>query len=98
MSMKGIPFLTLSEFVRDKLKTWSMQVPFHLRPFAWLIKRIHVHSRRSDRDANDIVYTLCRYWNRLDINRVPEQDMNQFVTFHRTAALSWAALKRKYRM
>lgn len=29
MNMKGIPFLTLSEFVRDKLKTWSMQVPFH---------------------------------------------------------------------
>ncbi|KAF8555488.1 hypothetical protein OG21DRAFT_896290 [Imleria badia] len=78
MQIKGIPFLTLSEFVRDKLKAWSI--------------------RGSDRDANDIVYTICRYWNRLDINRVPEHDMNQFVTSHRTAALSWAALKRKYRM
>ncbi|KAF9226246.1 hypothetical protein BS17DRAFT_794444 [Gyrodon lividus] len=54
--------------------------------------------RGSDRDANDIVYTLCRYWNRLDLNRVPEHDMNHFVTCHRAAALSWAALKRKYGM
>ncbi|KAF8120210.1 hypothetical protein EV363DRAFT_1408060 [Boletus edulis] len=84
MKVKGIPFLTLSEFVRDKLKAWAMQVRSHLRG--------------SDRDANDIVYTICRYWNRLDINRVPEHDMNQFVTSYRTAALSWAALKRKYRM
>ncbi|KAG2340917.1 hypothetical protein BDR05DRAFT_888876 [Suillus weaverae] len=76
MQLKGIPFLTLSEFVRAKLKAWTI--------------------RGSDRDAQDIIYTLCRYWNRLDINRVPEQDMNHFVTVHRTAALSWAALKRKY--
>lgn len=78
MSLKGIPFLTLSEFVRDKLKAWAI--------------------RGSERDAHDIVYTLCRYWNRLDINRVPEHDMNHFVKCHRTAALSWAALKRKYGM
>ncbi|KAH7882312.1 hypothetical protein F5I97DRAFT_1816938 [Phlebopus sp. FC_14] len=76
MNIQGIPFLTLSEFVRDKLKAWSI--------------------RGSDHDAHDIVYTLCRYWNRLDINRVPEHDMNHFVTRHRAAALSWAALKRKY--
>ncbi|KAG2107357.1 hypothetical protein BD769DRAFT_134146 [Suillus cothurnatus] len=76
MQLQGIPFLTLSEFVRAKLKTWTI--------------------RGSDRDAQDIIYTLCRYWNRLDINRVPEQDMNHFVIAHRTAALSWAALKRKY--
>ncbi|KAG6334208.1 hypothetical protein ID866_4879 [Astraeus odoratus] len=56
------------------------------------------HTRGSERDAHDIIYTLCRYWNRLDINRVPEHDMNHFVTCHRTAALSWAALKRKYGM
>ncbi|KIK92229.1 hypothetical protein PAXRUDRAFT_34612 [Paxillus rubicundulus Ve08.2h10] len=78
MNLKGVPFLTLSEFVRDKLKAWSI--------------------RGSDRDANDIIYTLCRYWNRLDINRVPEHDMNHFVTCHRAAALSWTALKKKYGM
>ncbi|KAF9236069.1 hypothetical protein BU15DRAFT_50583 [Melanogaster broomeanus] len=78
MNLKGIPFLTLSEFVRDKIKAWTI--------------------RGSERDANDIIYTLCRYWNRLDINRVPEHDMNHFVTCHRAAALSWAALKRKYGM
>ncbi|KIM69485.1 hypothetical protein SCLCIDRAFT_1207914 [Scleroderma citrinum Foug A] len=78
MSLKGIPFLTLSEFIRDKLKAWAI--------------------RGSERDARDITYTLCRYWNRLDINRVPEHDMNHFVTCHRPAALSWAALKRKYGM
>ncbi|KAG0707881.1 hypothetical protein DFH29DRAFT_979538 [Suillus ampliporus] len=84
MQLQGIPFLTLSEFVRAKLKAWSMQI------------QLTLHRRGSDRDAQDIIYALCRYWNRLDINRVPEQDMNHFVTCHRPAALSWAALKRKY--
>ncbi|EIW74372.1 hypothetical protein CONPUDRAFT_147736 [Coniophora puteana RWD-64-598 SS2] len=78
MKLYGIPFLTLSEFVRAKLKSWAI--------------------RGSERDAHDIVFALCQYWNRLDINRVPEHDMNQFVTCHRAAALSWAALKRKYGM
>ncbi|KAG8216375.1 hypothetical protein J3R82DRAFT_6457 [Butyriboletus roseoflavus] len=36
MNIKGIPFLSLSEFVRDKLKAWSMQVSSHMCPLTWL--------------------------------------------------------------
>lgn len=56
------------------------------------------HSRRADRDAEDVVYTLSRYWNRVDINRIPEQDMDDFVIRHKAASSAWTELKRKYGM
>ncbi|KAF8735294.1 hypothetical protein AX14_002331 [Amanita brunnescens Koide BX004] len=78
MRVHGVPFLTISEFIRAKLNTWMI--------------------RRLDRDAQDITYVLSRYWNRVDINRIPENDMNQFVANNSTAASSWKAVKRKYGM
>ncbi|KAJ3779014.1 hypothetical protein EV361DRAFT_284217 [Lentinula raphanica] len=54
--------------------------------------------RMSDRDAQDIIYVLSRYWNRVDINRIPEQDMNYFATRHTSSQPWWLALKRKYGM
>ncbi|KAF8156850.1 hypothetical protein B0H34DRAFT_475516 [Crassisporium funariophilum] len=78
MKIQGVPFLTVSEFVRAKLKTWVI--------------------RGSERDAQDISYVLVRYWNRVDINRITEQDMNLFVARNASAAPAWAALKRKYGM
>ncbi|KAF8970436.1 hypothetical protein BDZ97DRAFT_94223 [Flammula alnicola] len=54
--------------------------------------------RGSERDAQDISYVLIRYWNRVDINRITEQDMNLFVTRNASAAPAWAALRRKYGM
>ena len=53
-------------------------------------------SRRTDRDAEDISYALARYWNRIDINRIPELDMHEFVKVHRSAAIPWSELKKKY--
>ncbi|KAI0694510.1 hypothetical protein BC835DRAFT_1003527 [Cytidiella melzeri] len=58
---------------------------------AWVI-------RRSEHDANDIVYTLSHYWNQIDINRIPEQDMPDFVARYPAAGPAWTELKRKYRM
>lgn len=55
-------------------------------------------SRRLEHDANDIVYALTQYWNQVDINRIPEQDMTDFVTHYADAGPAWAELKRKYRM
>lgn len=55
-------------------------------------------SRGLERDAQDIIYALSRYWNRVDINRIPDQDMNQFVTRYAAAAPAWVELKRKYGM
>lgn len=78
MKIQNVPFLTVSEFVRAKLKTWVI--------------------RGSERDAQDIIYMLGRYWNRIDINRITELDMNLFVARNVAAAPSWAALKRKYGM
>ncbi|KAH9974655.1 hypothetical protein BGW80DRAFT_1301910 [Lactifluus volemus] len=46
----------------------------------------------------DIVFILCRYWNGIDINRIPEHDMDRFVEVVRAAAPGWAAIKRKYGM
>ncbi|PFH47719.1 hypothetical protein AMATHDRAFT_77068 [Amanita thiersii Skay4041] len=78
MRIHGIPFLTISEFIRAKLNIWMI--------------------RGLERDAQDISYVLSRYWNRVDINRIPEQDMNQFIIGHSSAASAWTALKRKYGM
>ncbi|KAJ7154594.1 hypothetical protein C8R46DRAFT_960636 [Mycena filopes] len=78
MKMQGLPFLTISEFIRSKLKSWMI--------------------RGEDRDAQDISYILSRYWNRVDINRIPEQDMNHFVSRNTSVGPAWAAVRRKYGM
>ncbi|CAL1708610.1 unnamed protein product [Somion occarium] len=78
MTISGVPFLTISEFIRAKLKAWSL--------------------RRLDRDAEDAVYALSRYWDRVDINRIPEQDMSELVRQFPTAAPAWKELKKKYGM
>lgn len=55
-------------------------------------------SRGSERDAQDIVFIMSRYWNGIDINRIPEHDMDRFVEMVSAAAPGWAAIKRKYGM
>jgi len=76
MTIRGIPFLSISESIRAKLKSWTI--------------------RQSDSEAREITYLLNRYWNRVDMNRIPEQDMTDFVAAHREAAQGWTALRRKY--
>ncbi|KAJ7323063.1 hypothetical protein DFH08DRAFT_355666 [Mycena albidolilacea] len=78
MKLQGLPFLTISEFIRSKLKTWMI--------------------RGGDGDAQDISYVLSRYWNRVDINRIPEPDMNHFVSRNTSVGPAWAAVRRKYGM
>ncbi|KAG6917617.1 hypothetical protein DXG01_001848 [Tephrocybe rancida] len=78
MELQGVPFLTISEFIRAKLKTWII--------------------RGSEGDAQDISYVLSRYWNRVDINRIPEQDMGVFVSRNSAVAPAWTAVRRKYGM
>lgn len=62
------------------------------------LRTIVACSRMSDKDAEDISYVLSRYWNRVDINRIPEQDMNVFVARNSASQPWWLALKRKYDM
>jgi len=70
-----------------------------LHPFVILsLKLLFRSSGGLERDAQDISYVLIRYWNRVDINRIAEQDMNLFVTRNTSAAPAWTALRRKYGM
>lgn len=78
MRLKGVPFLSYSEFIRAKLKTWMI--------------------RGSERDAQDIIFVLASHWDKVDMNRITEQDMNVFATRNTTAAPAWTALRRKYGM
>lgn len=78
MTIRQVPFLAYSEFIRAKLKAWTI--------------------RAAEADARDIIFAINRYWNRVDINRIPEQDMVEFVRQHPTAASGWGELRRKYRM
>jgi len=76
--MHGIPWLSMSEFVRAKLKSWII--------------------RGSERDAYDISFIITRYWKIVDINRIPEHDMDRFVETVPSAGAAWVALKRRYGM
>ena len=97
--LHGVPWLSITEFVRAKLKAWTVCVPhvfvLDSRPDCYLTIRIR---RGSERDARDIVFVLNRYWNTLDINRIPENDMERFVELVPVADPAWTALKRRYSM
>lgn len=95
--MSGIPFLSISEFIRAKLKTWLMCVSRLLHHCLYSLSADSC-SRGSERDAQDIIFFVSRYWNSVDMNRIPEHDMNHFVEVYGAAASGWAALKRKYGM
>jgi hypothetical protein len=41
---------------------------------------------------------LTRFWNRVDINRIPEQEMAYFVGRYTAAAPAWVEIKKKYGM
>lgn len=55
-----------------------------------------ISSRRLDHDAQDIIYALTRYWDRVDINRIPEQDMRELVARYPAAKPPWKELVKKY--
>ncbi|KAI5121121.1 hypothetical protein M0805_002793 [Coniferiporia weirii] len=74
--ISGVPFLTVSEFLRSKVKAWT--------------------TRGLDHDAQDILWVLARYWQSVDINRIPEQDMDRFVLQYPGAALAWTAIKGRF--
>ncbi|RDX46182.1 hypothetical protein OH76DRAFT_1407301 [Lentinus brumalis] len=78
MAVGRVPFLTITEFIRAKLKAWSI--------------------RALDRDAQDITFAMSRYWNRVDLNRIPEQEMCDFAARFPAVAPSWQELRREYGM
>ena len=93
MKIQGVPFLTITEYVRAKLNSWIMCVR-HL--FISTLRTLKRYSRRLDLDAHDLLYVLARYWNSVDANRISDTDMNVFVHENPDAAPPWAAIRRKY--
>ncbi|KAF8520935.1 hypothetical protein BU17DRAFT_46142 [Hysterangium stoloniferum] len=53
-------------------------------------------SRRSQEDAEHVIFVLTRFWTQVDINRIQEDDMDRFVARNPAAAPAWAAVKRRY--
>ena len=102
MRVHGLPFLTISEFLRAKIKAWSTYV---LRIVTAFCPAEHVligtaflfYDRRClAHDAQDITWALTQYWQTVDINRIPEQDMERFVLQNPAALPAWTALKNRY--
>ena len=94
MLVGRVPFLTVTEFIRAKIKAWSMYVlsiDHHIERCLTATRR-----RALERDAQDITFAMSRYWNRVDINQIPEQEMNDFASRFPAVAPSWQDLKRKY--
>ncbi|EJD05507.1 uncharacterized protein FOMMEDRAFT_118610 [Fomitiporia mediterranea MF3/22] len=74
--IRGLPFLTVSEFLRAKINVWAL--------------------RGLDIDVQDIIWVLAHYWQSVDINRIPEQDMERFVIQYPSAAVAWTAIKDRF--
>ncbi|KAG9103961.1 hypothetical protein FRC06_006571 [Ceratobasidium sp. 370] len=76
MALQNLPFLSVTEFMRAKLRVWA--------------------NRNTDADAQDVLFILNRYWASIDLNRIPEADMDRLVSLNPTAADPWAAVKQRY--
>jgi hypothetical protein len=51
----------------------------------------------SEGDAADIIYVLSQFAASVDINRIPEPDMDRFVTLHPgEARQAWASVRSRY--
>ncbi|KIJ29285.1 hypothetical protein M422DRAFT_188713 [Sphaerobolus stellatus SS14] len=55
-------------------------------------------SRRSQEDAEHVIFVMARFWAQVDINRIQEDDMDRFVAAYPAASAVWTAIKRRYGM
>lgn len=76
MAVQNLPFLSVTEFMRAKIRVWS--------------------TNNNDADAQDVLFILNRYWGSIDLNRIPEADMDRLVALHPTAEPPWTAVKQRY--
>lgn len=73
-----------------------------VRAIQYLVPRILRHrlltfcSRALDSDVQDIIWVLAHYWQSVDINRIPDQDMERFIAEHPNVAPAWAAIKNRF--
>ncbi|CAE7180412.1 unnamed protein product [Rhizoctonia solani] len=53
-------------------------------------------TRNTDADAQDVLFILNRYWASIDLNRIPEADMDRLVAVYQAAEAPWNAVKERY--
>ena len=94
--VQGLPFLSTSEFIRAKIRAWSLYVLRNLLSLCPCLIYAPARRRSSDNDAQDIIWALNRYWKSVDINRIPDQDMERFVLQYPAAGPAWTAIKSLY--
>ncbi|QRV81832.1 hypothetical protein RhiJN_24275 [Ceratobasidium sp. AG-Ba] len=76
MAVQNLPFLSVTEFMRAKLRVWA--------------------TRNTEADAHDILFILNQYWASIDLNRIPEADMDRLVGAYPNAEAPWNAVKQRY--
>ena len=93
--LNNVPFLNVTEFLRAKMRAWTRLVSCSSDMIG--ISFDAQYSRRSQDDAEHVIFVLTRYWAQVDINRIQEDDMDRFVIQSPAAATAWKAIKRRYR-
>jgi hypothetical protein len=53
-------------------------------------------SRSNAEDAQDVIFILNRYWASIDLNRIPEADMDRLAMAYPAAEAPWNAIKERY--
>lgn len=96
MLVRAVPFLNVTEFLRAKMKAWIRWLYACPPPRSVLTPPPRMQSRRSQDDAEHVVFVLTRFWAQVDINRIQEDDMDRFVAHLPAAAPAWKAIKRRY--
>ena len=50
----------------------------------------------TEQDTQDIEWVLIHYWQSVNINRIPEYEMERFVAQHPQVAPAWTAIKERF--
>ncbi|KAF8734918.1 hypothetical protein RHS02_06550, partial [Rhizoctonia solani] len=59
--------------------------------------KVRVWANRSNPDdAQDVIFILNRYWASIDLNRIPEADMDRLAMVYPAAEAPWNAIKERY--
>ncbi|CAE6445258.1 unnamed protein product [Rhizoctonia solani] len=53
-------------------------------------------ARNISEDAQDVLFILNRYWASIDLNRIPETEMDRLVMAYPEAEAPWNAVKERY--
>lgn len=70
--------------------------PFYLKPFLHNLSRFRNERRGTEQDTQDVNWVLTHYWQSVNINRIPEDEMERFVVQYPAVAPAWTAIKERF--